>query len=172
MKANTTISPRLASTYRLFLRGISASVLHHGPTKRTLRKLYRKTFSEARQVEDKLSSTDDCQPRGELEQWLVKWNQRIDNTLHLLHSSATNRGLSHHVTRNLGLLMSAYLREPKRPVWNPQAPPKLPKPFGSKSLKQDSKASFNAIAFRTLSEAVRLAEGYGDLTLGTIPRRR
>lgn len=70
------LSSSLTSTYRLFLRAISASVLHHGPTKRSFHLIYRRPFVEAALVEKRLLATEDERTRESLEKWLIEWHKR------------------------------------------------------------------------------------------------
>ena len=191
------LSPQLASTYRLFLRATSAAVLHHPTATRNVRKLYRPIFNEAAQVEVQLKTTQDPQTSKLLDQWLVNWNKRgnnlldhtlpritrlfffaVDNTLELLHNSATTRGLSHRLTRNIGFLTNAYLQSRTRrgQVWDPQLPASAPlysiqpvKAPTAKEMKQQGRKAFDAAAFQSLGQVVRLAEAQSEVSLGRLP---
>lgn len=198
MSTPIRLSAQLTSTYRLFLRATSAAVLHHSTAKRNIRKLYRPIFDEAAQVEVQLQTTQDPQASRTLRQWLVNWNNRgkkllitllpmcghlrtllkVDNTLELLHNSATTRGLSHRLTRNIGFLTHAYLRSRKRKgqVWNPQLPASAPlytiQPMAAPTAKmrtQQNRQAFDAAAFQSLGEVVKLAEARSSVSLGRLP---
>ncbi|KAF8507747.1 hypothetical protein JB92DRAFT_2958263 [Gautieria morchelliformis] len=171
------LSSQLTSTYRLFLRATSAAVLHHPTATRNIRKLYRPIFDEAANVDVQVKTTRDPQKTKLLEQWLVTWNKRVDNTLELLHSSATTRGLSHRLTRNIGFLTHAYLKSRMRKgqVWDPQLPASAPiysirpgKVPTAKEKKQQSRAAFDATVFHSVGQVVRLAEGQSNISLGRL----
>uniref|UniRef100_A0A0W0F5P5 Fungal-type protein kinase domain-containing protein n=1 Tax=Moniliophthora roreri TaxID=221103 RepID=A0A0W0F5P5_MONRR len=114
------------SLYRLFLRTTSASVLHYSPATRNLRQLWRPVFVDVAQNIKKIQ--DDAtaaSSRREMQKYIEEWESRMDNTLKFLYTSATSRGLSHRVIRNLSLLvLSEYQRNSvKLPVWNPRLAP-------------------------------------------------
>lgn len=74
---STPLPPSLTSLYRIFLRTISASVLHQSRSTRTIRRLYRPEFEAAANVArklqvEKLKSAE----RVKLESWLEVWNAR------------------------------------------------------------------------------------------------
>ncbi|KAF8584836.1 hypothetical protein K439DRAFT_1105813 [Ramaria rubella] len=171
------LSSQLTSGYRLFLRATSAAVLHHATATKNIRKLYRPVFEEAARVEAKAHLTQEPQTRELLDRWLIDWNERVDNTLELLHNSATSRGLAHRLTRNIGFLTHAYLKSRSRhgSVWDPQLPATSPlysveKPQTAKDKKKEGRDAFDAVVFQSLGQVVRLAEGRSRISLGRLPR--
>lgn len=70
------LSSQLTSTYRLFLRAISASILHHGPAKRSLRLIYRQPFTEAALAEQRLALIEDETVRQSWQKWMDEWHKR------------------------------------------------------------------------------------------------
>lgn len=76
----TSLPPSLTSLYRIFLRTISASVLHQPRSTRSIRYLYRPEFEAAANVIHKLQAeTLDSNERVKLESWLKVWNTRSTN---------------------------------------------------------------------------------------------
>ncbi|KAH7106597.1 hypothetical protein BKA62DRAFT_687595 [Auriculariales sp. MPI-PUGE-AT-0066] len=115
------------SVYRLFLRALSASVLHKSSATRLLRRLYRPVFREAGVAANQLQSRSLPQPdQARLRGQLKRWNARVEVTLQMLVSSAQSRGLPDLLTRNLSVLMFDFVRKDDaqllRPVshWNGQ----------------------------------------------------
>ncbi|RDB24877.1 hypothetical protein Hypma_007432 [Hypsizygus marmoreus] len=171
--------------YRLFLRTCSASVLHHRVGTRNLRRLWRPTFDVAANVTRQLeNNSQNNLEQAQLEEWLHKWEQRIDGTLALLYNSSQSRGLPHKLTRNLGLLVTREqlrLNDP-RPMraWEPQirTSPSPPKQRDTrKEEKQKAREAFEASAWAPLSQVVKLAEGRDGISLGrlaltSVSRRR
>ena len=77
MSSSIPLPPSLTSLYRIFLRTISASVLHQSRSTRTIRRLYRPEFEAAVNVIRKLQSdTLESTERTKLESWLGVWNAR------------------------------------------------------------------------------------------------
>ena len=103
---------------------------------------------------------------------------KVDNTLELLHNSATAQGLSHRLTRNIGFLTHAYLTSRKRTgkSWDPQLPVTSPlysikptKDPTAKKKKQQERVAFDGAVFQSLGQVVRLAEGQSNVSLGRLP---
>ena len=79
----------------------------------------------------------------------------------------------------MAFLTHAYLKSHTRRkgrVWDPQLPASTPlysiqplKPPGAKEMKQQSKSAFDAAAFQSLGQVVRLAEGHSEVSLGRLP---
>ncbi|EJD08299.1 uncharacterized protein FOMMEDRAFT_74698 [Fomitiporia mediterranea MF3/22] len=91
--------------YRLFLRATSAAVLHNGPATRGLRRMYRPTSEAAASVFRRLESVAPGSSEAEsAERWMSAFDDRVNNTLMLLHISAHSRGLPHSVVSRLFLL--------------------------------------------------------------------
>ncbi|KIJ66064.1 hypothetical protein HYDPIDRAFT_87182 [Hydnomerulius pinastri MD-312] len=178
------------SLYRLVLRTTSASVLHHTTPRRSIRKLWRPVFDGAVQAIRNLQ--DHQLPQSErlrCEQSLDIFQRRMDNTLTLLSNSASSRGLSHQVVRNLNLLRNAHVRwvrssyYSQRWAWQPQLPPTAPE-YSSKSLipKSNREATLQAQrrqsrqtderCWNALGEAVKMAESRHGLLLGRIRLKR
>lgn len=102
----------------------------------------------------------------------------------LLYSSAVARGIPHQVTRNLVKLIrtnegninpSPYRFE--RGVWDGTLPPDHPaykpghfKPSKTKSRKQKEKEVLSDQSSRMLNELIGMAEGFGNVSLGRLPR--
>ena len=67
------------SLYRIFLRATSASVLHHGPANRSLRRLYRPSFEKAanaiRKLEN-LQTEGNAVEAQRIEKWLKIFDER------------------------------------------------------------------------------------------------
>lgn len=67
------------SLYRIFLRATSASVLHHGPATRSLRRLYRPSFETAanaiRKLEN-LQTEGNAVEAQRIEKWLKIFDER------------------------------------------------------------------------------------------------
>ncbi|KAJ7350790.1 hypothetical protein DFH08DRAFT_695495 [Mycena albidolilacea] len=168
------------SLYRLFLRTSSASVLHQSKSTKTLRKLWRPTFEDAARATNRLQSNSlSAVRRNEVEIWLRTWHLRIDNTLALLYTSCKTRGLSHRLTRNLGVLVQheqLRINSMKLPKWRPSLPADAAeyqtsyedKQFTATKQRQEEAAP----AWNALEEVVRMAEGRSELSLGRIALKR
>ncbi|PVG02557.1 hypothetical protein CPB86DRAFT_865200 [Serendipita vermifera] len=94
----------IASAYRLTLRALSASVRHHPTATQNLRRLYRPAFVEA--VATMESYIKEATTEKEVS--IQEWNERLNRTLLLLHSSATSAGQPKKLIKNLSLLTDAY----------------------------------------------------------------
>ncbi|OSC98416.1 hypothetical protein PYCCODRAFT_1375217 [Trametes coccinea BRFM310] len=182
------LAPRIAlpstfrSHYRLFLRAISASVLAHPDATARLRKLWRPVFDEAanviQQIEDERTPLT---TRKLLVHRYTRWEQRVDNTIPLLYSSAISRGLPHRITRNFRQMIWANqdIRDPTAPSkkpWRGQLPPDAPeykpKPIKPLSKTQAQLKQHFSLAPRLLGEIVGMAEGWGGVSLGRTRRHR
>ncbi|KAJ7503192.1 hypothetical protein B0H11DRAFT_1988210 [Mycena galericulata] len=175
-----SLPPSFTSLYRLFLRTAAASVLHQARATKALRKLWRPPFEDAAYVtarlqNDSLSSTN----RNDLEVWLRAWHLRIDNTLAMLFTSCKTRGLSHQVTRNLGLLVRGEQGRINRRTlakWKPALSPGAPEyqtGFQDPQIVADrTRQMEDAHAWDALQEVVRLAEGKHELFFGKIRLKR
>ncbi|KAI0827682.1 hypothetical protein BC628DRAFT_149043 [Trametes gibbosa] len=175
------LPPTFRSFYRLFLRATSASVLAHPQATSRLRHLWRPIFDDAaravRQVESDSLSTDQ---RAAVMRWYTQWEDRMDNTISLLCSSATSRGLPHRITHNLQqmALVNCTVRDPLRPPkrsWRGQLPPNSTE-YQRKPKKPQTPTQTELYAlFRTtprlLGEIVGMAESWGRLSLGRTCRR-
>jgi hypothetical protein len=74
MGAAHKLPPPFTSSYRLFLRASSASVLHHRAATRYVRTLWKPTFREAAVVIHKLQSpTLGISEKEQLEKWRCLW---------------------------------------------------------------------------------------------------
>ncbi len=74
MGAAYKLPPSFTSSYRLFLRASSASVLHHRAATRYVRTLWKPTFREAAVVIRKLQSpTLGISEKEQLEKWRCIW---------------------------------------------------------------------------------------------------
>ncbi|KAI0629710.1 hypothetical protein C8Q77DRAFT_303951 [Trametes polyzona] len=180
--AQTPLPSTFRSLYRLFLRAASASVLAHPKATADLRKLWRPVFDNAaktiRQLEGERLPND---RHDVLTHWYLRWEERMDNTISLLYSSAVSRGLSHRVTQNMHRMVqaNATLREPARPLkkpWRGQLPPDSPeykpKPLKPLTPTQMEMREIFSTSPRLLGEVVGMAESWGGLSLGRTRRRR
>lgn len=162
------LHPSFTSLYRLFLRTVSASVLHQPRAVADLRALWRPVFKDAAKQHNP--------------EWLKTWDKRADRTLALLYSSAQSRGLPSSLTRNLVYLVHAethrlrYSTRRYKP-WSPQLPPtsplyKPPQPPTQSQLNREAKnknwAAMEDSGWAALSEVVRMAEGRDGLLLGRV----
>ncbi|KAF8806691.1 hypothetical protein BYT27DRAFT_7191269 [Phlegmacium glaucopus] len=104
-------------------------------------------------------------------------NAVIDRTLALLYTSCHSRGLPHQLVRNLAFLRGSERQrirsmQVKRKVWDPRNKALLTgsQPVKVKNVnaaeKKQKEAQFEFNADGALSEVIRMAEGYGNLTLG------
>ena len=76
MGAAHRLPPSFTSSYRLFLRASSASVLHHRAATRYVRTLWKPTFREAAVVIHKLQSpTLGIREKEQLEKWRCIWER-------------------------------------------------------------------------------------------------
>ncbi|PPQ63746.1 hypothetical protein CVT24_004255 [Panaeolus cyanescens] len=167
------------SLYRLFLRTSSASVLHHPVARVNLRQRWRPIFEQGARMTREVNQ----QPNTESADWLrsrlaslQEWNDRMDGTLRLLYSSCKSRGLPHQLTRNLSYFVTSQrqliIRElQKAQAWQPHNTyPSTPLPYTKKALaameKQDAQHRFRCNTDLAINEVLRLAEGYGKLSLG------
>ena len=74
MGAAHRLPPSFTSSYRLFLRASSASVLHHRAATRYVRILWKPTFREAAVVIHKLQNpTLGISEKEQLEKWRCLW---------------------------------------------------------------------------------------------------
>ncbi|OCH93489.1 hypothetical protein OBBRIDRAFT_724673 [Obba rivulosa] len=177
---SSPLPPAFTSLYRLFLRATAASVLHHRPAARRLRKLWRPTFEGAVRVIRKLESSEALgHEQQRLQRWYAVWEQRIDNTLSLLCTSADSRGLAHSLTKNLQQLYDQHAdyqrsRLGTRSSWNPQLPPDSPeyKPLtGAKAIAVAKKREFRDRGWGALGEVIVMAEARQGMSLGRLRRR-
>jgi hypothetical protein len=187
------LPPSFTSLYRLFLRTSSAAVLHHPAAKIALRKSWRPIFEGAVLVIRKLQNapTLNTSEQEAMEGWLIKWEGRsmlqnnilfsnltiaaVDNTLSLLYTSASSRGLPHDLTRNLASLQRRHIAWSKskynRPAsaWDPKLPPSKyqvkTKPRVTITNNEDG-IKVEEKAWNALGEVVRMAEGRDMLVLG------
>ncbi|KAJ6631393.1 hypothetical protein B0H10DRAFT_1772943 [Mycena sp. CBHHK59/15] len=174
------LPPTFTSLYRLFLRTSSASVLHHRTTTSNLRKLWRPSFEDAARVTVRLQSYSlSAVKRNELEIWLQTWHYRIDNTLAMLYTSCKTRGLSHQLSRNLGLLVraeQARVNLEKLPVWKAKlsaGAPEYQSDFRDPHLKGARKRYLDrAHAWDAIEEVVRMAEGAHGFSLGRMALKK
>ncbi|KAK7052851.1 hypothetical protein VNI00_004170 [Paramarasmius palmivorus] len=163
------LPPTFTSLYRLFLRTTSASVLHHTSATRNLRQLWKPVFSNAAQNIKKLEQDPS---RQEIQQWLDKWEKRMNNTLKFLYNSATSRGLPHQVVRNLSLMVLAEYQHAsaKLPVWNPRLAPDAPEYSTEVIMKAVTKRQqtkeFDKKAVNALDQVVKMAEGRDKILFG------
>ncbi|KAM6494008.1 hypothetical protein JOM56_010369 [Amanita muscaria] len=159
----TRLVSEFTSLYRLFLRTVSASVLHHPQATRNLRRLWRPVFEAGARVQ-----------QSPCDSWLKLWNSRMDNTLALLYNSSQTRGLSHNLTRNLAWLVSSEqqrVRAYKLKAWNPQHPHAFTNLTEKANKKEEEESKFKEFVARSwapLNRVVELAEAKGGLTLGRI----
>ncbi|KAG9027979.1 hypothetical protein FS842_004827 [Serendipita sp. 407] len=114
------------SGYRLTLRALSASVHHHPSATANLRRLYRPAFRSAllnylRHEENYTTQSEDR---------IREWNERVDRTLSILHSSATSAGHCTRLMRNFAFLTDVYrtrawlddvARQRRAGTWDTQA---------------------------------------------------
>ncbi|KAF9059774.1 hypothetical protein BDP27DRAFT_1238110 [Rhodocollybia butyracea] len=178
------LPPSFTSLYRLFLRTSSTSVLHQSLATRNLRSLWRPVFADAAQVITRLKNSQTSSDRETLENWLKNWEEQMDHTLSFLYVSASSRGLSHQLTRNLSQLYHAEserLCKRKYPVWNAQLAPGAreyqipvleasPK-AAAKELKARQSQHLEDCAWHPLGLVVGMAEGRDKLCLGRIAVR-
>jgi hypothetical protein len=79
------LPPSFTSSYRLFLRASSASVLHHRTATRHVRTLWKPTFREAAVVIRKLQSpTLGTSEREQLEKWRCLWEHSSEFRVDIL----------------------------------------------------------------------------------------
>ncbi|KAI0785844.1 hypothetical protein C8Q75DRAFT_312049 [Abortiporus biennis] len=179
MGIHQPLPPAFTSLYRIFLRSISAAVLHTPRATRSIRQLYRQSFAEAASVIRRLQSCPESQEATQLEQWLTVWQQRADNTLSILYNAATSRGSPHRLISNLSNLHRTYLYSAaRRPsdawTWNGQLSrtsveyqPKV----GRDEHKNNRKKEPSKIENRSwvgLSEIIAMAEGRDKVLLGRV----
>ncbi len=102
----------------------------------------------------------------------------------LLYSSAVARGVPHQVTQNLSKLVHANKDklDPSpyrfdRGVWDGTLPPNHAaykpghfKPSRTKSQKHKEKEVLSDKSSRVLNELIGMAEGFGNVSLGRLPR--
>ncbi|KIL63730.1 hypothetical protein M378DRAFT_186943 [Amanita muscaria Koide BX008] len=169
----TRLAGEFTSLYRLFLRTISASVLHHPQATRNLRRLWRPAFEAGARVTKELQQSP-CDSSHEHHTWLKLWNERVNNTLALLYNSSQTRGLAHNLTRNLAWLVSSEqqrVRAYRLKAWDPKRPHALTNLTEKARKKQEEENKFKDFVARSwapLNRAVELAEAKDDLTLGRI----
>ena len=71
------LPPEFKSLYRLFLRTVSATVLHHSQATRNLRLLWRPSFDAAAHVTNQHNDPcTDAAQRTLRKKWLKEWEQR------------------------------------------------------------------------------------------------
>ncbi|KAF8504646.1 hypothetical protein F5888DRAFT_1799329 [Russula emetica] len=176
MGAAHRLPPSFTSSYRLFLRASSASVLHHRVATRYVRTLWKPTFREAAVVIHKLQSpTLGISEKEQLEKWRCLWELSIDRTLSLLVTSAQSRGLAHSLTRNLSILhfgfqkYQAKTRYGSTQTWNPHQ--REYKPAVQTRPTQINAENFDGQSWGALEETARMAEGKSGLTLGRMEFR-
>ncbi|KAJ7672073.1 hypothetical protein B0H17DRAFT_184091 [Mycena rosella] len=162
------------SLYRLFLRTSTAAVLHQPRAAKNIRKLWRPTFDDGACVTAQLQAASlSAVQRSDLEIWLKTWHARVDNTLAMLYTSSKTHGLSHRLTRNLGLLVRAEQHRINRrrlPEWKAN-PPANYNP--ERDLQLESKKQLEeAHAWDAIEEVVRMAEGRNEIVLGRISLKR
>ncbi|KAI0035602.1 hypothetical protein K488DRAFT_42993 [Vararia minispora EC-137] len=175
----------IRSVYRIFLRACAASVLHH-PAKRTLRRLWRGNFDAAVSVHKEYMLADlSAAERAKRAEWLRIWESRVDNTLELLLTSATSRGLPHKLTKNLSRLHWDFINF-NNDRYNRQGPAWDPSPDSYKDIDEHLRVlekrrkgalrgkdlAYDAQAWGALEEVVRMAEGTSGLVLGQPTFRR
>ncbi|KAA1470506.1 hypothetical protein DENSPDRAFT_879758 [Dentipellis sp. KUC8613] len=176
--APSTVPSSFRSAYRLFLRAVSASVLHNKHAKRDLIRIWRPSFHDAAKV---ICKRDDrslsAAERQRCEQWVDHWGQNLDNTMEFLLSSANSGGLAHKVTRNLSQLHFGYYRWVKDSLFRPILWDPSPESHANKkpTLRADNRAEkkkrrmrFDEEGFGALEETVRMAEATSGLLLGRI----
>ena len=79
------LPPSFTSSYRLFLRASSASVLHHRVATHYVRTLWKLTFREAAVVIHKLQSPTLGNPERErLERWRCLWELSSESNVDVL----------------------------------------------------------------------------------------
>ncbi|KAH8110458.1 hypothetical protein DFH11DRAFT_1514227 [Phellopilus nigrolimitatus] len=180
-----TLPPEFTSLYRLFLRGTSASVLHHGPATRGLRRLYRPSFEAAAQSMKRIQAREiDPIEKEKIRIWLGEFDERINNTLAFLHNSSLSRGLAHRLIYRLSFLQrSNYGWSMKRYLypsgtWNPQLPPdsevykirvqREGSREANKERKKMAQQNIDDSAWGALEEVVKMAEGRDGLVMGML----
>jgi hypothetical protein len=83
------LPPSFTSSYRLFLRASSASVLHHRAATRYVRTLWKPTFREAAVVIHKLQSpTLGISEKEQLEKWRGLWELSSEFKVDILPQSS------------------------------------------------------------------------------------
>ncbi|EGO00811.1 hypothetical protein SERLA73DRAFT_178752 [Serpula lacrymans var. lacrymans S7.3] len=190
MPAQHPLPRSFISLYRLFLRTAGAAVLQHPGATSNIRRLWRPTFEGAAQVTRQLQCNSvTARERENLERWLADWENRMDNSLSLLCTSAQSSGVSHRLTRNLNRIIRSHRdwvrreycnhRQTWRPQLDPSSPEYLPKPIpleGSRPGKAQEKKrkirQFDENGWKALGEVVRMAEGRHSITLGRIRLKR
>ncbi|KAJ7496627.1 hypothetical protein FB451DRAFT_199571 [Mycena latifolia] len=168
------------SLYRLFLRTSAASVLHQPRAVNSLRKLWRPAFDDAARVTAQLQTESlSAAHRNDLEIWLKTWHLRIDNTLAILYTSCKTRGLSHQLTRNLGLLVrgeQGRINARRLPEWKPQLARDAPQyrdAFRNPEVVADKTRQIDeGHGWDALEEVIRMAEGRNELVFGRISLKR
>ncbi|KZS87793.1 hypothetical protein SISNIDRAFT_419132 [Sistotremastrum niveocremeum HHB9708] len=167
------IPPSIASLYRLYLRTLSASVLHHAAAKRQLLKMYRPMFQNLLSQNSTASESALTVPSS--------WHTTADKTLSFLSSSAIARGVPHQVTRNLASLGTRF-HERNRQKYMKKAKHWIPPPEDAKfppSLRNDDELSPKAKqqkawdelddhAWSDLGAVIKLAEGRDKIFLGRL----
>ncbi|KAJ7125377.1 hypothetical protein C8R44DRAFT_619110 [Mycena epipterygia] len=174
------LPPSFTSLYRLFLRTSAASVLHQPRATKRLRKLWRPAFDDAARVTTRLQTEPlSAANRNDLEIWLQTWHHRVDNTLAVLYTSSKTRGLSHRLTRNLGLLVQAEqhrINMQKALQWKPNLPTVseqyLPGFQNPETKRVKVRELEDAHTWDALEEVIRMAEGRNELSFGKISLRK
>jgi hypothetical protein len=96
--------------------------------------------------------------------------QAVDQTLLLLYSSATTKGVAHKVTRNLAYLVDSHVAR-SRPLgaikWDPRRKSYEPTKPKSKSTSP-RRAELERNAWFAVGETVRMAEGMARISLGRL----
>ncbi|KAI1788304.1 hypothetical protein LXA43DRAFT_1025782 [Ganoderma leucocontextum] len=184
---SSPIPPTFHSLYRLLLRSTAASVLSQPHATSTLRNLWRPVFVQAASIMGKYRDNrlrPSRNRRISMNEWLHEWDRRIDNTLMFLYSSAVARGVPHQVTRNIFkiALKDNIAPSPYRldgGVWDGTLPPNHPaytpghvKRGRTKSQKQREKDVLSDKSSQLLNELIGMAEGFGNVSLGRLPRGR
>ncbi|ELU42141.1 hypothetical protein AG1IA_03833 [Rhizoctonia solani AG-1 IA] len=155
------LSPAIRSLYRIFLRATSASVLHHSSATRCLRTRYRPIF------EHYVRLHQDQATNNTIGNVLQEWDERIDNTLRLLHNSAVLRGLPHKITRSMSQLVHSRFLEQKHtshPKYDPER-------NATKSAPCSPIDELSGELHLMLEETTQLAEGTTRLVLGSTPTK-
>ncbi|KAK2464947.1 hypothetical protein APHAL10511_003023 [Amanita phalloides] len=169
------LAPELKSLYRLFLRTVSAAVLHHPQARRNLRRLWRPVFEAGAHVTNQYNdSRTNASQRILQGEWLKQWEKRMDNTLALLYNASQSRGLPHNLIRNLGYLVYSEqqrIRTYKLKAWDPHKPKALVNASERAKGKLEKERRYRELvanAWAPLSQVVKLAEAKDGLSLGRI----
>ncbi|EKM53601.1 uncharacterized protein PHACADRAFT_260038 [Phanerochaete carnosa HHB-10118-sp] len=178
------VPPEFKSVYRLFLRSLLRSVGNqYGPFS-NLRRLYRPLFRTAARNIIKLDDAEREAQHANLRIWLQTWDRRVDGTLALLANASQTYGLPSTLLSNLALVhlhvKLPFLPLHRRSTWNSHqaqdgtnylVPDYRPGTRETNRRLQELRwRQIDEDVYNPVGEAIKLAEGRNNLTLGRVFR--